>query len=111
MYNAGVVPPVDRKYPLEISSWDGIPDEIEAAFMAPNGHTYFFKGGNYWRYDDKSFSVRSHYNSSISILFLRNVKTFLTYFKATENECDTCMNKVSLNYVFIRRHDICTNDV
>ena len=58
MYNAGQVPPVDRKYPLEISSWDGIPDDVEAAFMAPNGHTYFFKGGNYWRYDDKAFSVR-----------------------------------------------------
>ena len=50
-------PPVDRDYPREISNWDGIPNDIDDALQYDNGFTYFFKAGQYYRFDDMKFKV------------------------------------------------------
>ncbi|KAI5694140.1 hypothetical protein M8J75_011375 [Diaphorina citri] len=52
-------PPVKSTYPKPTSNWEGIPDNIDAALHYTNGYTYFFKGSQYWRFNDKSFSVDS----------------------------------------------------
>lgn len=43
-------PPVKSTYPKPISNWEGIPDNLEAAFQWTNGYTYFYKGDGYYRY-------------------------------------------------------------
>ena len=40
----------------DISLW-GLPDNIDGALQWDNRRTYFFKSGNYWRYNDRNFSV------------------------------------------------------
>ncbi|GBP21371.1 Matrix metalloproteinase-14 [Eumeta japonica] len=50
-------PPVKATYPKSLSNWEGIPDNIDAALQYTNGYTYFFKGGSYWRFNDRTFSV------------------------------------------------------
>ena len=42
---------VEAGYPRTISrDWDGLPANLDAAFTWTNGKTYFFKGGQYWRF-------------------------------------------------------------
>ena len=50
-------PPVRNTYPKAISSWEGIPDNLDAVLTFDNGFTYFFKKGLYYRFDDFSFAV------------------------------------------------------
>lgn len=50
-------PPVKSTYPKPISNWDGIPDNLDAALHYTNGYTYFFKDGNYYRFNDRTFAV------------------------------------------------------
>ena len=47
------MPTVDDGYPKPISEeFEGIPNDIDAAFMwSRNNKLYFFKGEEYWRYD------------------------------------------------------------
>ena len=41
---------LDSGYPEAISEyWEGIPDNLDAAFTWTNGKIYFFKGSQYWR--------------------------------------------------------------
>ncbi|CAG7816597.1 unnamed protein product [Allacma fusca] len=44
-------PPVSNRYPLQVTELN-LPSNIDAAFVAPNGHCYLFKGSKYWRLDD-----------------------------------------------------------
>merc|ERR1719309_1898043 len=50
-------PPVDESYPRPISNWDGIPNHLNAAMQYHNGNTYFFKDGQYYRFDENTFAV------------------------------------------------------
>jgi hypothetical protein len=43
-------------YPREVSEW-GLPSGIDAALQWDNGQTYFFKDGQYWRFNDRLFAV------------------------------------------------------
>ena len=45
------------QYPKPLSLWGNIPSNIDAAFKWDNGRTYFFKSGQYWRYDDRTFNI------------------------------------------------------
>ena len=44
---------MDDGYPRLISSgFPGMPNDLDAAFVWPhNGHYYFFKGSQYWRFE------------------------------------------------------------
>lgn len=50
-------PPVKSTYPKPISNWEGIPDDLDDALQYTNGYTYFFKGGKYYRFNDRTFAV------------------------------------------------------
>ncbi|KAK9704416.1 Hemopexin [Popillia japonica] len=52
-------PPVKSTYPKPISNWEGIPDQLDAAFQYTNGYTYFYKDGAYYRFNDRAFAVDS----------------------------------------------------
>ena len=47
---------LNTKHVQDISLW-GLPDNIDGALQWDNRRTYFFKSGNYWRYNDRNFSV------------------------------------------------------
>lgn len=57
-------PPVSAKYPKLISNWEGVPDNVDAALQYTNGYTYFFVGDQYYRFNDRTFSV-----SQLNIFF------------------------------------------
>ena len=44
-------------YPRDISAWRGIPADLDAAFQGKDGKTYFFKSGQYWKFNDKAVAV------------------------------------------------------
>lgn len=50
-------PPIKSTYPKDISNWEGLPNSLDAAFQFTNGYSYFFKNGQYWRFNDRSFKV------------------------------------------------------
>ncbi|XP_050302465.1 matrix metalloproteinase-14 isoform X2 [Anthonomus grandis grandis] len=50
-------PPVKSTYPKPTSNWEGVPENMDAAFQWTNGYTYFYKGGAYYRFNDRAFAV------------------------------------------------------
>lgn len=50
-------PPVKRTYPKPIENWEGLPNNLDAAFQYTNGYTYFFKDNAYYRFNDRQFAV------------------------------------------------------
>ena len=40
-------------YPRPIEEgWNGLPNDLDAAFTCTNGRTYFFKESRYWRFSE-----------------------------------------------------------
>lgn len=50
-------PPVKGTYPKPLSNWQGLPDNVDAAFQYTNGYTYFYKDNAYYRFNDRLFAV------------------------------------------------------
>lgn len=50
-------PPVPKSFPKLVSNWEGVPDNLDAAFQWTNGYTYFYKDGAYYRFNDRAFAV------------------------------------------------------
>ena len=49
---------LDYGYPREVErNWVGIPKDVDAAFQWDNMLTYFFKGNQYWRFQDDLMMV------------------------------------------------------
>jgi len=57
LFDPEATPPVPSSYPRPVSNWEGIPNNIDAALQYTNGKVYFFKDGQYYRWNDDSFSV------------------------------------------------------
>ncbi|KAK7869951.1 hypothetical protein R5R35_013726 [Gryllus longicercus] len=53
---AGAAAGAGRGYPRAVSAWRGVPAPPDAA-LAFRGHTYFFKGDSYVRFNDSAFAV------------------------------------------------------
>ena len=45
-------------YPRQIENWD-LPSNIDGALNWSNKRTYFFKGGQYYRFNDRRFAIDS----------------------------------------------------
>ena len=55
-------PGVSYGYPKRISDgWVGLPNNIDGAFTYKDNRIYFFKGTNYYRFDDNNLKVPSGY--------------------------------------------------
>ncbi|KAK2719648.1 hypothetical protein QYM36_005209, partial [Artemia franciscana] len=48
-------PPIESGYPKNISDWESLPVNMQSAFQYINGYTYFFKNGEYWGLNGRSF--------------------------------------------------------
>ncbi|EDO40771.1 predicted protein, partial [Nematostella vectensis] len=71
---------VDPGYPKAISAyWRGVPSGVEAAFnWYVDGVTYFFKGSQYYRFNDDKVRVDPGYPRNIS-----------SFWKGIPNDIDT----------------------
>ena len=49
-------PHVRSVYPKPLSDWS-LPSGLDGALQWENGYTYFFRSGQYWRFDDTKFSI------------------------------------------------------
>lgn len=56
-FNPNTLPNVKPWYPLPISKWRGIPDDLDDVYIHPNGTTFFFKDDQYYRFNVSSYSV------------------------------------------------------
>lgn len=50
-------PHVSPQFPRSLSTWKGLPNRVDAAFQWQDGHTYFFKGDKYYKFNDSTFEV------------------------------------------------------
>ena len=49
---------MDSGYPQDISRWGGVPRNMDAVLTSVfDGLTYFFKGDEFWTFDDYSVST------------------------------------------------------
>ena len=53
---------VDTNYPkLMTEYWQGVPNDLDTVFHSCNGHTYFFKENNYYRFNFTKGAVDAEY--------------------------------------------------
>ena len=58
-------------YPQPLSQFRGLPsDGVDAAFQYSNSITYFFKGSDYYRFNDRAVEVQSGYPLNTAIQWL-----------------------------------------
>lgn len=73
--------------PRDIKQY-GLPSALQnmdAAFIwEGNKKTYFFKGGNYWRYNENSNSIDANYPRPISVWGKKQSNTKALYFPVTD---------------------------
>ncbi|XP_071535909.1 matrix metalloproteinase-2-like isoform X2 [Panulirus ornatus] len=43
---------MDEGYPKDMSKWNGLPGNLDAAFTWKDGKSYFLRGAQYWQYDN-----------------------------------------------------------
>ncbi|GAU97338.1 hypothetical protein RvY_08657 [Ramazzottius varieornatus] len=60
-YDSQAEVPVSDDYPRSITTWEGLPGHIDAAFQWKNGKTFFFSGQEYYRFNDQRFAVETDY--------------------------------------------------
>lgn len=56
-------------YPRVMSRWNGIPEDLDAAISVPNGLTMFFKGSEFWVFDDKHVKIKKGFPKGVEDLF------------------------------------------
>ena len=61
---------VDQGYPRPLSTWNGLPNTVDAAFQYSNSRTYFFSGPDYYRFNDNTFTVDTGYPYSTAVVWL-----------------------------------------
>lgn len=59
---------MDAFYPRIIARWNGIPGDLDAAISIPDVATIFFKGSEYWIYDDLKVKPKEGYPQPIENL-------------------------------------------
>ncbi|XP_014870346.1 matrix metalloproteinase-14b [Poecilia latipinna] len=56
---------VEDGYPKSIDMWQGVPENVKAAFMSKDqAYTYFYKANKYWKYDNQRMRVEPGYPKS-----------------------------------------------
>lgn len=55
-------------YPRVMVRWNGVPENLDAAISIPRGHTMFFKGSEYWVFDDKNIRPKKGFPKPIKDL-------------------------------------------
>ncbi|XP_013397458.1 matrix metalloproteinase-2 isoform X2 [Lingula anatina] len=48
-------------YPRDMGIWQGVPTPVDAAFQFWDGVTYFFKGDQYWQFNDELMKVEDQF--------------------------------------------------
>ena len=66
-YDSQAEIPVTDDYPKSITTWEGLPGHIDAAFQWKNGKTFFFSGQEYYRFNDQRFAVETDYPRATAV--------------------------------------------
>ena len=84
---------MDSGYPQDISRWGGVPRNIDAVLTSVfDGLTYFFKGDEFWTFDDYSLSTAPDSP--------RRINGFWT-FTSCSDEWDANLKKIRWYYEYI----------
>lgn len=59
---------MDPYYPRIMGRWNGVPENLDGAISIPNGATVFFRGNDYWVYDDKKVGLKKGYPRHVDSL-------------------------------------------
>ncbi|KAL1140620.1 hypothetical protein AAG570_000550 [Ranatra chinensis] len=61
---------MDDGFPMPISDFKGIPEDLDTALTWTDGVSYFFKGDNYWALDNAMVSAQDGYPKPASAYWL-----------------------------------------
>jgi hypothetical protein len=76
---------VELDYPRDLSIWHGVPYGIDAVFRYTDRKTYFFKGQNFWTFDDVRMTVVKREPSPIGEHWMHCPREIKDPFKSREN--------------------------